>query len=143
MKNLILLILLAATCYFGWHYFKTPTTPSAPPLPTSEPAAQGPKLQVPFHFRLKMQRLIQRYEDVLLERKGRTKVSSDSEDFRREVQGIQRDLQRLKLYDRDSIYDFCMRATSEIDTDGNGNPDYAPEQATLLVDGILRVAGIR
>lgn len=139
MKKLILLILLAAACYLGWQYFrKTPPTPPPAPVVAAEPP---PAQEIPFHLRLKVQQLIEKYEEVLIGQGAGPVPARTRDEFTREVASIKRDLQRLKLYDAASSHGFCLRAASEIDTNGDGKPDYAPEQANHLVTGILGIAG--
>lgn len=135
MKKLLLLILLAAACYLGWRYFQPPEAP--PPAPVVE----APRREIPFHLRLKVQHLIQKYEEVLIGQGAGPVPARTRDEFTREVASIKRDLQRLKLYDPASLHAFCLQAASEIDTNGDGNPDYAPDQANHLVTGILTIAG--
>lgn len=141
MKNLILLMLLAAGLFFGWRYLRTPTPHQPTPAPSVSVVEQNPAPGIPFHLRLKIQRLIEKYEDVLVGQGAGPVQQRTRDEFAREVATIKRDLQRMKIYDSRSLHAFCLQAASEIDTNGDGQPDYAPEQANHLINGILGISG--
>jgi hypothetical protein len=140
VKNLFIFVLLVLAAWFGWKYFN-------PPVPVQiaqEPVAVAEHMEIPFHLRLKVQKLILKFEPVLLVRNSGHPVPARTQaDFSRDFAGIQRDLQRLKIYDTETLRQFCLQACSEIDTNGDRKPDYSREQGQLLVDGMLGLVGLR
>lgn len=90
---------------------------------------------------MKVKRLVRKYANVLVN-DGTMVVSEHTrEEFMRDFTAIRKDLQWLKLYDLESALRYVRAALEQIDSNGDGKPDYDSQQCDFLLSGIASLAG--
>jgi hypothetical protein len=141
VKNFFIFVLLVLAAWFGWKYFNPPVpvqiaTAEAKPatVSTTKP------IDVPFPIRVKIEKMVKKYESVLLKGGSQTLPERTREELFNDLIAIKKDLQWHKIYDENSLRKYLEAALATSDANADGRKDYAPEQIQYLVEGVLSFA---